>query len=343
MRPHIAVVGAGSVGCYLGGRLAPHARITLVGRARIAAAIAAHGLTLSDLRGYQAHIDPSALTYSTDIRAAADADLVLVTVKSGSTEEIANELAAAFTRPTLVVSFQNGLHNAQRLRQRLPAHRVLAGMVPFNVLQRPPAAFHQGSSGELMVQSDPGLTPFLAAFSAAGLALGQRMDMPAVLRAKLLLNLNNAINALSDLPLREELSQRAWRCCLGLAQQEALGIFELARLPVARLTPIPTRWWPALLRLPNWLYQRAASRTLAIDPLARSSMWEDLQSGRPTEVDAIQGEVMALAASHGARAPVNATLLALVHEAERRRLPHNGAQVLSMLRRAHLVRESRQV
>jgi 2-dehydropantoate 2-reductase len=300
----------------------------------MAEAIAAHGMLISDLRGYQAHILPSAVSFSTDIRAASQADLVLITVKSGSTDGVAAELAAALTQPKLIVSFQNGLHNAQRLRERLPAHRVLAGMVPFNVLQRPPAAFHQGSSGELMVQGDPGLAPFLTAFQLAGLELQQRTDMPAVQNAKLLLNLNNALNALSDLPLRDELSQRAWRCCLAMAQQEALRIFKMAGLPVARLTPIPPRWLPLLLRLPDRLFQHAASRMLAVDPLARSSMWEDLQAGRPTEVDAIQGEIMALAEAHAVRAPVNATLCALVKEAERRRAPHRGAEVLATLKAA---------
>jgi 2-dehydropantoate 2-reductase len=336
MRPHIAIVGAGSVGCYLGGRLNAYARITFVARPRIAAAIAAHGLTLSDLRGYREHIEPAALDVATDILAAAAADLVLVTVKSGATEAVAAELASVLTRPTLIISFQNGLHNAQRLHERLSQHRVLAGMVPFNVLQQPPASFHQGSSGEIMVQSDAGLAPFLAAFKSAGLELQQRDDMAAVQNAKLLLNLNNAINALSDLPLREELSQRAWRRCLAMAQQEALRIFKIAGLPTAQLTPLSPRRLILLLRMPDWIFRRAASRMLAIDPLARSSMWEDLRAGRPTEVDAIQGAVVALAAAHATQAPVNAALTSLIRSAERQRVPLRGAEVLAALKSALL-------
>ncbi len=55
---------------------------------------------------------------------------------------------------------------------------------------------------------------------------------------------------------------------------------------------------------------------LAIDPLARSSTWGDLQAGKPTEVDYINGEVVKLAAMHGLRAPINRKLCALVHAAE---------------------------
>ena len=332
--PHIAVVGAGTVGCYIGGRLQGHARVTLVGRSRIAAAVSEHGLHISDWQGYQRHVEPAAVMFRTDIGAAAEADLVLVTVKSGATAEIARELATALIRPTLIVSLQNGLRNADILRQHLPTHNVLPGMVPFNVVQRLPAMFHQGSSGALMVQADARLIPFLDAFRAAGLTLHRRNDMPAVQLAKLLLNLNNAINALSDPPLRDQLSQRAWRRCLALAQHEALRIFQVVGMHPARLTPLPTRWLPAVLNLPDRWFQLLAARMLAIDPLARSSTWEDLQAGRRTEVDAIQGEVVALATASGGSAPVNARLLALIREAEKQRAHFTGEQLLAILRDA---------
>ena len=334
MKPLIAIVGAGSVGCYLGGRLNAHARIIFVARPRIAAAIAAHGLTLSDLHGYREHIEPSALNVTTDIGAAAAAELILITVKSGATDAVAAELAGVLCRPTLITSFQNGLHNAQRLRDRLPAHRVLAGMVPYNILQQPPASFHQGTSGQLMVENEADLAAFLSAFKAAGLELALRDDMRAVQTAKLLLNLNNAINALSDVPLREELSTRDWRRCLAMAQHEALRIFGIAGMPIAQLTPLSPRSLIRLLKMPDWIFRRAAARMLAIDPLARSSMWEDLQAGRTTEIEAIQGEVVAIAAAHGSRAPVNATLLQLIRAAERRRSPLQAREVLGALKSA---------
>ncbi|KWE71195.1 hypothetical protein WL77_00645 [Burkholderia ubonensis] len=58
------------------------------------------------------------------------------------------------------------------------------------------------------------------------------------------------------------------------------------------------------------------ARMLAIDPLARSSMSDDLAARRPTEVEWINGEVVRLAAGFGASAPVNARLCALVHAAQ---------------------------
>ena len=313
----ICIMGAGSIGCYIGGRLrATGADVTLVGRAHIGDALRAHGLTLTDYRNGRWHVPPANVQYVTGPDAAAVADLVLVTVKSAATQSIAEELAPILRAGTAVISFQNGLGNADVLRAALPHQTVLAGMVPFNVMQPGPGAFHQGTGGELEVAASPALQPFLEAFRRAGLPLMQRADMAAVQWAKLLLNLNNAINALADRPLKEELSQRAYRRCLALAQREALRLLARAGIHPAKLTPVPPAWIPHLLTTPDAMFARLGGKMLAIDPLARSSMSDDLAAGRTTEVDWINGEVVRLAERLGLRAPINAQLCALVHAAE---------------------------
>lgn len=331
--PDIVIYGTGSVGGYLGGRLHGHAAVRFIARPRMAETLRAHGMTLTDLYGYHRKLDGSELDVSTSPAAAA-APLVLVTVKTADTPQVACELSGVLPPDGIVVSFQNGLANADVLRAALPGRTVLAGMVPFNVLQREPGSFHQGSGGDLMAEDHPALERYLAAFAAAGLPLRRRRDMPAVQRAKLLFNLNNAINALSGLPLREELARRDWRRCLALAQREALAVFAALGLPVATLTPLPTRWLPALLALPDALFARIASRMLAIDPHARSSTWEDLRAGRRTEVDALHGAIVDLAAKAARRAPVNARIAALVHAAEATPSTWTAAELLAELRRA---------
>jgi 2-dehydropantoate 2-reductase len=312
----IIIYGAGSIGCYIGGRLEGQTPIRYIGRERALNSLREHGLAVSDYRGHQQLTAPAALDLRAELAAISHTSLVLVCVKSAATAEAAHQLAAVLKPGTLVISLQNGLHNADVLRNALPKCRVLAGMVPFNVVQRAPGVFHQASSGELMVQSDKKLAAWLAVFANAGLPLELRHDMEAVQRAKLLLNLNNAINALSDLPLRDELSQRGWRRCLALAQREALGAFRASGLSVAKLTPLPPSWMPAVLTLPDAFFSRIASRMLAIDPLARSSTWDDLKAGRLTEVDYINGEIARLTLSQGNQSPVNAKLCELIHAAE---------------------------
>ena len=315
--PEICVYGAGSIGCYVGGRLqAGGASVTFVGRPRLAQEITAHGLRLTDYRGADLRVRPAEIRFATSPDAAADADLVLVTVKSAGTAEAASELARVLKPSAVVISLQNGLHNAEVLQRSLIKQTVITGMVPFNVLNRGQGAFHQGSEGELEVAKHSALEPFLPAFESAGLPLELHDDMPAVLWAKLQLNLNNPVNALSNIPLKAELSQRSYRQCLALAQAELLGLLDVANIKPARLTPLPPRLLPVMLRVPDFVFRLLANRMLAIDPLARSSMWEDLEAGRKTEVDWINGEVVKLAEKLGKSAPVNARLMSLVKAAE---------------------------
>jgi 2-dehydropantoate 2-reductase len=154
--------------------------------------------------------------------------------------------------------------------------------------------------------------------------------------AKLLLNLNNAINALADRPLKEELSQRAYRICLAMAQEEALALLKRAGIRPVKVTPLPATWIPRVLRLPDALFERVGRTMAKIDPLARSSMSDDLAAGRATEIDWINGEVVRLAQRVGQTAPVNARLCELVREAERAdvRPSWSGEALLGELRAA---------
>lgn len=313
------VFGAGSVGCYLGARLqSAGAQVTFVGRPRIGERIDRHGLRYSDYRGSSGALPASAVRFHLEPAVVGDADVVLVTVKSAATMAAAATLAPLLKPGAVVVSFQNGLRNATLLREALSRAAVLAGMVPFNVLACDDGRFHQGSSGDLMLEADAAVGAGVEAlFARAGLPLRRRTDMPAVQWAKLLLNLNNAVNALAGVPLREELSQRGYRRCLAAAQREALGLLRQRGIALPKLTGVPARWFPTLLELPDAVFRRAARAALAIDPLARSSMWEDLEAGRATEVNWINGEVVMLARDLGCTAPVNAMFTSLVHDAER--------------------------
>jgi 2-dehydropantoate 2-reductase len=262
-------------------------------------------------------VDRTQLRYFTAPQGAADAELVLVTVKSAATAEAGRELAAVLPPGAVVLSLQNGIGNAELLRRALPRHTALDGMVPFNVLNRGCGAFHQGSEGHLAAADHPALRAAQPWFERAGLPLELHPQMLPVQWAKLLLNLNNPVNALSNVPLKEELSQRAYRRCVALMQREAIGLLDQAGVKLARLTPLPPQWIPAMLSLPDWVFRRAANKMLEIDPLARSSMWEDLEAGRTTEIDWLNGEVVRLAQRLGRGAPVSARMIELMRQAER--------------------------
>lgn len=322
--PVLWVMGAGSVGVYLGGKLAAAGvQVHFIGRERLARDIRLHGLRLSDLEGQDQRVTPPPRWHLLPGDPALPApDLVLLTVKSGATAQAAAQLAALLPTATPVLSFQNGVENLAAARAVAPRLHWLAGMVPYNIVELAPGHWHRGTSGRLVAQRDATLQPWLGRFAAAGLPLRLSGDMPAVQWAKLLLNLNNPVNALSGLPLREQLLQRRWRCVLAALMEETLGLLRAAGPAPARLAPLPPAWIPAVLRLPTPLFRLVAARMLRIDPKARSSMADDLQLGRPPEIDALCGAVLRLAERVGRAAPHNACMLGLLSDLP---APHDAA------------------
>ena len=317
----IVVAGAGSIGCYIGGCLAQAGRdVTLLLRPALAGIIASNGLRISDLDGADRVLPTSAVRLATDPAAAfVGAEVILVTVKSGDTEGMAQLIAQHAPNGVTVVSLQNGVGNADVLLARLGGMgRVVAGMVPFNVVQShgdgAAARFHRATSGTMLIGSGhAGLRQLL---DVPGMSVAEKADMKAVLWAKLLLNLNNALVALSGLPLATQLAERRWRLILARQISEALGILKAAGIKPVRIEGVSPAMIPRILRLPDWLFRRVAARMLAVDPEARSSMWEDLQRGRPTEIDYLQGAVLALAHKHRIPAPVTQGIVLLVKQAE---------------------------
>lgn len=319
----IGIYGAGAIGCYLGGRLAAAGSdVTFLCRPNMYEIFKTHALKLSDYQGFEQTIPSSQLKLTMQTEDLATLDFIFICVKSAATQAVAHELNRILEahRPT-IISFQNSVSNVPILKSILPDHTILEGMVPFNVASHHAGHFHQGTEGALMVKSFQEQSELEDAFQKAKLEIQFAEDMLSVQWAKVLLNLNNPINALSSLPLKQQLSMRGYRQCLAMAQTEALSLLELAKIKPAKLTVLPAHLIPHVLNLPDFLFKLLSRKMLKIDPLARSSMQDDLSAGRTTEVDWINGEVVDLAHRLGREAPINAQLLALIKQAEQSK-PH---------------------
>jgi 2-dehydropantoate 2-reductase len=244
----------------------------------------------------------------------AGASVVLVTVKSADTAGMADIIARHAPADAVIVSLQNGVSNLSLLREKLPGRRVLGGMVPFNVIALGEGRFHRATSGDIVIVRDDAGTA--GKLSVPGLQMRATDDIAGVQWGKLLFNLNNALNALADLPLRQQLSQRGWRRLYADQVAEALTAIEAEGIKPASAAPLPVSWIPPLLRLPDPLFELVLGRTMKIDPEARSSMWEDLQRGRRTEIDYLQGVIIEIAGRRGLPAPLSRRIVELIRKAE---------------------------
>ena len=311
----IGVAGAGSIGCFVGGMLvAGGRRVALLARPRVIAEIEADGLRPTSFEGFDRTIDANAFTLSDDPSIFADAGVVLVTVKSADTSDMADIIARSAPPDVVVVSLQNGVGNVEVLRNRLPGRRVLGGMVPFNVIALGEGRFHRATSGDIVIEQDDAGTA--EKLSVPGLKMRATDNIDGVQWGKLLVNLNNALNALADLPLRRQLAQRPWRQLFADQMAEGLAAIRAEGIRPVSPTPIPAGWMPPLLRLPDMIFEAMLGRTMKIDPEARSSMWEDLQRGRRTEIDYLQGVITGIAERRGLDAPLSHRIVALIRQAE---------------------------
>jgi len=309
----IGVMGAGSIGCYVGGwLLASGADVVLVGRPRLQAEIATHGL---HVRGVEGAASVDGVRYETELSALADRDVVLVCVKSAQTEEVGAALAGVLS-DALVVSLQNGVRNAPTLASSL--ERVAPAVVGFNVVSEGDGVFHSGLSGALIFEaSQDGLhRRLMTTLRRTKIPVEVKQDLAPEQWTKLAVNLNNAISALSGAATRDLLLTPGYRRIIADVVQESLDVMKAASIRPAPLRGVPLGLMPKVLRMPTPIVRLVTGAQMKVDPHARSSMWEDLQRGRRTEVDFLNGEVVRLAESVGTTAPLNRRIVELVHEAE---------------------------
>jgi 2-dehydropantoate 2-reductase len=317
--PKIAVLGAGCVGCFIGGAWqAAGLPVTLIGRPKLSHDLDEHGLTVSDFSGWTQKIAPGDVDYRCGPEALDEADVILVTVKSGATAEAAAEIAEHGRDGALVISFQNGISNVDVLEQGLRGRfEVARGMVGFNIVYLGEGRFHKGVAGELWTESRRATRDLADRLKEGPAALKLSGDMLGLTWGKLLINMNNAVNALSGRTLLDELHQRDYRKVFAASVDEGLGLLKRAEIEPAKVGPMAL---PALVKVlgsPDWLFNNVFFKMWKIDPHARSSMSDDLAEKRTTEVDYLNGELIRLAERLHMNAPVNQAIVELVHKAER--------------------------
>ena len=313
----VGIMGAGAIGAYVGLRLsAAGATVVMVGRQRLLDRRS--DLFATDLGG--ARFRPGAdLWVTTRPEDLSGVELCLVAVKSLDTERAVAEAAPALAADVPLVSLQNGLRNEERLR-RAWSGPCVPGLVTFNVVVDG-AGYHQSTKGPIytgLPDGSPGeRVRRLAQWAeAGGLDLRARPDVREVMAGKLLINLGNGIDAALGTGWAGLLASRPARHCLSLCVQEGARVMRAAGLRPRSPVAAPLAALPLALRLPDVLVRPLARRLAGASESARSSTLQDLDRGRRTEIDDLNGEIVRLAADAGTEAPVNAAVVEIVHAHE---------------------------
>ncbi|HEY8430410.1 MAG TPA: 2-dehydropantoate 2-reductase [Sandaracinaceae bacterium] len=311
----VGVYGAGAIGAYVGAKLAAAgARVVLVAREELVRH--ASELELRDVRGASWR-RRGEIAVTGDAGALRDADLCLVTVKSRDTAAAASVLAGVLGPGCAVISLQNGLGNARTLRDALGPREVAGGVVGFNVHRAGPARFVQATSGAIFVGPTSRSGELVRALRAAGEDAEVRADIEDVMAGKLLLNLNNGVCAATGLGIAASLRDRDARWVFSRCIEEGLRALRAAGLRPARVAPLGPRTIARLMALPDAVVHRLARVLIRVGEDARSSTLQDLERGRPTEIDELNGAIVELAERAGLAAPANRAVTDAVCELER--------------------------
>lgn len=332
----IAILGAGSIGCFLGGLLASQGcDVVFIGREKLKHAVEKNGLSLTHFSRDALHISAEGIKVETDPSGLSDADLILLCTKSQDTKQAAQQIMAHAKPSAHIVSCQNGISNAPLLRDVLGDKVALisGAIVPFNVTPTAAASYHCGTGGAFHVEHELP-NDVVAAFKAANQDVMCGGNFQGDQWAKLLVNLNNALNTLSGGTLREGLLQKDYRLALSLVVEEGLRVAEAHGITVGNFNGRKPSALIKTLRLPNWAYKIVMQLIVKIDKKARSSMLDDLETGRVSEIDYLQGEIVRQAKAVNLSASHNAAILKTVNEAFGKGASPklSGTEILNLLR-----------
>jgi 2-dehydropantoate 2-reductase len=301
--PRVAVVGAGAVGCYFGGILArAGAPVTLIGRAPHVEAINRDGLVIESAN-FRETIRAAA---STEISAARDATIWLLCVKTLDTEEAATAIAPYLSSRSVLVSLQNGVDNAERIYSATGIE-ALPAVVYVAAQMIAPGVVKHTARGDLVIgylrsqsQADAYhyqmLQDTAALFNRADVQCLVSENISADLWKKLIINCAfNAISALGRARYGSIVSNPFASAIVKQVIEESVAVATAAGVAFGGVDLVD-----AGFKLGKEMH------------LATSSTAQDINRGRRTEIDSLNGYVVRRGAELGVSTPVNQTLHALV-------------------------------
>jgi 2-dehydropantoate 2-reductase len=294
----VAIVGAGAMGSLFGALLAEagHEVWLLDNRKEHLAAIAADGLRID----YENRARLVSLKTTFRSQEIGPSDVALVFVKSYHTEAVAGAASAIAGANGVVMTLQNGLGNAEALAACMPQNRIIAGTTSHGATLLGPGHIRHAGAGPTVIGNWDGedmttVKAIAAEFCKAGIECRAVADVRSVIWEKLLVNVGiNAITALTgirngqllDMGVTRDLSRSAVEEAMAVAKAKGIKLREDMAAHVFKV----------------------AGATAA----NRSSMGQDVDNHRMTEISAINGMVVTVGNRLSIPTPVNQTLTALI-------------------------------
>jgi len=301
--PRIAVIGAGAVGGYFGGTLArAGAPVVMIGRAAFVEAVKKNGLYLDTLQFKES----VRVEVSTEMRAAREAEVVLFCVKTTDNAATASELAPLLAPGAIVASMQNGVDNAEQIHAASGVRALSAVVYVAASVPEPGRVKHVGR-GDLVVGPRNAQTELFASlFERAGVPCRISDNITGELWTKLIANCAlNAVSALGRAKYGQIATSADARKVVETVVDEVLAVARAAGIQPPGLED-PKAAIAGAFKIATQMAE------------ALSSTAQDLNRGKRTEIDSLNGYIARRGAELGVPTPVNHALYALVRLAEGR-------------------------
>lgn len=294
----ITIIGSGAMGCLFGGLLAEAGetvRLLDVWQEHVKA-LNENGLSISRageerVVRVQAFIEPAEIE---------ETDFVLIFVKHSQTREAAETAVRLLGDAGYILTLQNGMGNAEIISEVAGPDRVICGTTAQGAMLLGPGRIqHSGVGRTIIGMWDQGRQPIVdelaEVFSGAEIETRGVDDIRPVIWSKLFANVGiNAITALTNIRNGQLLDLEESRALVEDAVTEATAVARALQVPVAA-DVLETVFTIARATAPN-----------------RSSMGQDVDAGRATEIDAINGYIVRRAGELGLEVPVNQCLTRLI-------------------------------
>lgn len=317
------IIGAGAIGCLVGGKLAlrGHA-VTLVGRPHFAQIVREQGLLLSDDTGdYQIRNITVASSVAEAFADKAPAyDLAIFTVKAYDTASALAEFIEATQKagvqPPVVLSLQNGIGNEEELAAALGAANVIAGSIgtPVSVprpgvIQIDKAHYTIGVCPWQPHTSPTGFEGAKQALSEAGFVVKHFPDPYGLKWSKLLMNMvGNATSAILDEAPRDMFMDVEIIDLEIQSMREALAVMRALKIAPVNFDPYPFKILTPMIRFLPKLFIRRFMKPKSDDArgIKMPSLNIDLSMGKTrSEIYWLNAVIVRLGQEKGVPTPVN--------------------------------------
>lgn len=296
----ISVIGSGAMGSLFGGNLAIAGENVVlydVYREHIDT-VNKEGLSIEDAEtGKITVVYPQA---SSDPESVKNSDVLLIFVKSTNTESVANQFKSFAAPHTIVLTLQNGLGNDAILVKHFGIERTAIGVTSQGATFLGPGKIKHAGKGPTHITMADGnktkLQDLAAALGRAGFETYISDEVTSLVWSKLIINVGiNALTALLNVKNGQLLEYEDIKQVMADLVNEALIVVKKKGIQLIYDDPLAQVYEVA---------RKTASNS--------SSMLQDFQKNRPTEIDFINGAVVNEAQKLGISVPVNETVTRIV-------------------------------